>query len=83
MPKLHIPGPGLQRTACARQLNNHRADRAQDAVGASLATNIHEYLTALADGKACRHCGRAAGIVPRITRAIADDEGEESNWGDN
>lgn len=83
MSKLHIPGAGAQLTSCGRQLNNHRADRAQDAKGASLSSTLTEYLDALAKGKACRHCGRASNILPPITRAIADGEGDESNWGDS
>lgn len=79
MSKLHIPGPeGFALTSCGRQLNNHRADRAQDAKGASLAVSLTEYMDALKSRKACRHCGRASGILPRVIRAPI-----RTDWGDS
>lgn len=79
MPKLHIPGsPGLTVTACGRQLNNHRTTKAQDAIGAAVSTTAQEYLTALASGKACRHCGREAGLLPRLTRTVQNSEDSDN-----
>lgn len=78
MPKLHIPGSGKAATACGRQLNNHRADRVQDSSNAAIAGSLDEYLTALEQGKACRFCGQASGIIPKPVRRSR----EEQNWGD-
>ncbi len=79
MPKLHIPGlGGRAATACARQLNNHRASRAQDAANATVATSLAEYSIALQDGKACRHCGRAVGLLPKLIRTVRTINNEES-----
>lgn len=84
MPKLHIPGASaLQATSCGRQVNNHRSAKAQDAANAVLAESLDKYLEALAKGKACRFCGYASGILAKPARAIADGEGEDSNWGDD
>ena len=84
MPKLHIPGPvALQATSCGRQLNNHRGLKAQDAANAAIAQSLDQYLEALAKGQACRFCGFASGIIAKPARAIADGEGEDSNWVDD
>lgn len=79
--KLHLPGPGLTPTACGRNLNNNRAGRSQTASNVIIAANLAEYMTALHDRKACRHCGREAGIIARVTRVSRDDqdEGDESD----
>ena len=75
--KLHIPS-GFAATACGRQLNNHRDARAQDAANAAIASTTGEYLQALQDGKACRHCGRVAGLVPKLVRVTRNTSDEES-----
>ena len=80
--KLHIPGVSGNTTLCGRQLNNHRSARAQDAANATVATSLQQYLDALAQRKACRHCGRVAGILPklvRVTRNTDSDEGDNSD----
>lgn len=77
--KLHIPGPSGTATACARQLNNHRDTRAQLADKVTIAATAEEYISALRDGKACRHCGRAAKLLPKITRAPTRHEGENDS----
>ena len=90
MSKLHLPlsqGSTLDNLTvspyCGRQLNNDRTARSQTASQVSYAANVVEYLQALSTGKpgACKHCGRVAGLLPRLTQAARDeqdsDEGEE------
>lgn len=96
MSKLHIPfltaevKPTISESLdtiqsfplCGRQLNNHRSARSQDSVNATMAGTLEEYMAALADGKACRHCGRVAGLVPKLVRQSKDldsDEGDDSD----
>lgn len=89
MSKLHLPlsqGDSLDSLTvspyCGRQLNNDRTGRAQTASQVSYAGSVDEYLEALRTGRpgACKHCGRAAGILPRLTRTVRDEQdsdGEE------
>lgn len=89
MSKLHLPlsrGDSLESLTvtpyCGRQLNNDRTARAQTASRIAYAGSVVEYLQALSTGRpgACKHCGRAARLVPRITRTVREqdsDEGEE------
>lgn len=93
MGKLHLESLGGP--LCGRQLNNHRETRSQIADKVQFASSTEQFLQALKTGEyqdevaavflkggACRHCAREAGLLPRVTRAIADGEGEETNWGD-
>lgn len=79
MPKLHIPGPsGYAITACGRQLNNHRNTRVQDTANVVLADTAGAYFDSLDKGKACRHCGRAVGLLPKIARSMRNSpDGED------
>lgn len=74
MPKLHLPGSKTQVTACGRQLNNQRAQRAQTAVGAIIAPTVAEYLAGLDKGQSCRFCGRAAGLLPKLQKITHNDK---------
>lgn len=80
MSKLHIPGSDPSRPLCGRQLNNHRDSRAQLSDKVTIAGSYEEYLNGLGNGKACRHCGRVAGLVPKLVRRVreqeVDDEGD-------
>lgn len=64
---------------CGRQLNNHRGARAQDSVNAKMAITVEEYLVELSRGNACKHCGRVAGILPKLVRVSRDTDNEESD----
>ncbi len=79
MPKLHLPGPAGLATACNRQLNNNRVGRAQTASNVVLAATADEYFQALRLGRACRHCGREAGLITRVTRVIRDEQDEDAD----
>lgn len=75
--KLHIPSPTPNKPLCGRQLVNDRTGRTQTDAGRSLAGSLDEYLAALSKRKACRHCGREAGIIPKIIRSARQDSNEE------
>lgn len=76
--KLHIPGPG-GKPLCGRQLVNDRSGRTQTDSGRSLAATLDQYMAELVKGKACRHCGREAGILPRIIRTVRAEAEEDNN----
>lgn len=77
MGKLHLPGPSGQATACGRQLNNHRTAQAQNASNAELATDLQQYLDGLDKNQSCRFCGRAAGLLPKLTRSQSQPQHED------
>lgn len=81
--KLHIPGPGAG-PLCGRQLNNHRSEGSQVSDRAVLAPTYEAFLTGLNEGKACRHCARAAGLLPRLVRGprFEGDEAEDGEQAD-
>lgn len=76
--KLHIQLASTGKPLCGRQLVNHRSAREQTDAGRDFATNTEQFMTALGERKACRHCAREAGLIPRVTRTVRDemDEGE-------
>ena len=80
--KLHLPGPG-GKPLCGRQLNNHRAERVQRADRVRVAEATPEaplervFLAALLDGKACRHCGYASGLLVRVAERQETNEEEQ------
>ncbi len=96
MPKLHLPlftaevKPTIAESldtiqslpVCGRQLNNHRSARAQNSANAQFADTVEQYLAALAKGQACRHCGREAGLVPKLVRVQPQHEDEDADCED-
>lgn len=67
--------------ACGRQLNNHRQARSQQSDAMLLAPSYEVFLLALTapKPKACRHCARAAGLLPPVTRRQLEPEDSDEN----
>lgn len=81
MAQLHLPSPvSVSLPLCGRQLNNDREHRAQTVKQAVIAMDLDEFhraLGAIPRGKACKHCARSAGILPKLTRVVRTEEEEE------
>ncbi len=72
--KLHLPNKTNTGPLCGRQLNNHRGAKAQNASNAAIATSVEHFIGALDKNKACRHCARAFGLLPALTRQTPDQD---------
>ncbi len=66
-----------QHPICGRQLNNHRAERAQQADKLEFAGSLEEFTYRLLGRKACRHCAVKAGLLVRTVTIRESEEGEE------
>lgn len=69
--------------ACGRQLNNHREARAQ-LQDRALLVDFEGFKVALGNSllnlpgyKACRHCAKATGLLPRVSKRQTDELAEE------
>ncbi len=75
--KLHLAKGPKAAPLCGRLLSGHRLQRAQDQA-TMLSAPWSAFEAAGAHNLQCRHCLRAAGIIPPISRRAHDpEEGEQ------